>query len=226
MHSPTALPELQTVASTLGVALDESTPQVFIISSLGGGTGSGMFTDVAELVKRATQEEWGDRAISILYTPDVFRSLGLMGKLIPSNSFAAMNELLAGEGTGLSESTDLLYSKSGIPFREARRENTFGSRTNILVGSDSGEIYENFLDFGTRFAKAIARGEISQFILNLISIHNSQSKISSSDAELATGLLTYDDNTSQKSEEIFPLWSNPVLTYSILSEIEQTKLNA
>jgi hypothetical protein len=226
MLSPTAIPELQAVASTLGVALDESTPQVFIISSLGGGTGSGMFTDVAELVKRATQEEWGDRAISILYTPDVFRSLGSMGKAISSNSFAAMNELLAGEGTELSGSTDLLYIKSGIPFKQAQRENTFGSKTNILVGSDSGEIYENILDFGTRFAKAIAQGEISEFILNLISIHNSQSKISGSATGLATGLLTYDDNTLLKSEEIFPLWSNPVLTYSILSEVEQSKLNA
>ena len=226
MLSPTAFPELQAVASTLGVALDESTPQVFIISSLGGGTGSGMFTDVAELVKRATQEKWGDRAISILYTPDLFRSLGSMGKAISSNSFGAMNELLAGEVTGLSESTDLFYMKCGIPFRRAQSENTFGSRTNILVGSDSGEIDENILGFGKRFAGAIAHGEISKFLLNLISIHNSQSKINGNDAGLATGLLSYVDDSLPKPEEIYPLWSNPVLTYSILSEIEQSKLNA
>jgi hypothetical protein len=225
MLSPKAIPELQAVASTLGIAFEKSTPQVFIISSLGGGTGSGMFLDVAELVKRATQEEWGDQAIALHYTPEIFRSLGRMGKSIPMNSLGAMNELIASEGTGLSANTDLIYAKFGLPPNRDNGENTYGSRSNILVGPRSGEMNETILDFGTTFARAIAQGKVSEFLLNLISIHNSQSKIRSADAGLTTGVLSFDDASLPVPQEIMPLWSDVCLADSIIREAEQARLH-
>ena len=222
MLSPDAIPELDTVASTLGIQMEETTPQVFIISSLGGGSGSGMFTDVAELVKRATNDSWGSQAISLLYTPHVFR---VLEGAIPMNSLGAMNELIAGEGTGLSESTNLLYTKCGISLSRDDSETNFGSRSNILVGSGSGEMDGFIFNFGTIFAEAIAQGTTSQFLLNLISTHNAQSRISSDDAELATGLLSFDDNSLPAPEKLFPLWTNPFLTDSMRKQIEQSKLN-
>ncbi len=222
MLSPDAIPELDTVASTLGIQMEETTPQVFIISSLGGGSGSGMFTDVAELVKRATNDSWGSQAISLLYTPHVFR---VLEGAIPMNSLGAMNELIAGEGTGLSESTNLLYTKCGISLSRDDSKTNFGSRSNILVGSGSGEMDGFIFNFGTIFAEAIAQGTTSQFLLNLISTHNAQSRISSDDAELATGLLSFDDNSLPAPEKLFPLWTNPFLTDSMRKQIEQSKLN-
>ena len=219
MLSPVSFPELQGVRSALGIEIEETTPQVFIISSLGGGTGSGMFIDIAELVKRATQEYWGDEAISLLYTPEVFRSLGLMGKYIPMNSLGAMNELIAAEGTGLSGSTKILYTKCGISLSRhdsetnsrSRSSVNFGSVSNILVGSESGEMNEIIFDFGTTFAKAISQGEVSKFLFRVISTHNSQSRISSDEAGLATGWLSYADSSVSHWEKLLPLWSNHLL---------------
>ena len=181
-----------------------------------------MFTDVAELVKRATNDSWGSQAISLLYTPHVFR---VLEGAIPMNSLGAMNELIAGEGTGLSESTNLLYTKCGISLSRDDSETNFGSRSNILVGSGSGEMDGFIFNFGTIFAEAIAQGTTSQFLLNLISTHNAQSRISSDDAELATGLLSFDDNSLPAPEKLFPLWTNPFLTDSMRNQIEQSKLN-
>ena len=223
--SPVALPELQGLASTLGIQMEETTPQVFIISSLGGGSGSGMFSDIAELVKRATNDSWGSESIALLYAPDVFKVLGLMGKFIPMNSLGAMHELIAGEGTGLSWSTEPLYVKCGIPFRREENKTTYGSRSNILVGSDSGEIQDIIFNFGTTFAKAIVQGETSQFLLNAISAHNSQSKISSDDAGLATGVSSFNESSANGPQNLLPLWSIASLVNSIDYEIEVCKSN-
>ena len=233
MLSPVSIPELQGARSALGIEIEETTPQVFIISSLGGGTGSGMFIDIAELVKRATQEYWGDGAISLLYTPEVFRSLGWMSKYIPMNSLGAMNELIAAEGTRLSESTKLLYTKCGISLSRhdsetnfrSRSSVNFGSVSNILVGSESGEMNEIIFDFGTTFAKAIAQGEVSKFLFRVISTHNSQSRINSDEAGLATGWLGYADSSVSHWEKLLPLWSNQLLTDSIRNQMEQSKSN-
>ena len=225
MLSPHAIPELEAVASTLGIQMGETTPQVFIVSSLGGGSGSGMFADIAELVKRATQEEWGEQIIALHYTPEIFRSLGQMSNLIPMNALGAMNELIASEGTGLSASTSLLYSKCGISLRREDSEITYGSRSNILVGFESGEIQDIIFNFGTTFAKAIVQGATSQFLLNLISTHNAQSRISGDDAELATGVSSFDDKSVSGPQNHMPLWSNPFLTDSIRNRMEQSKSN-
>ena len=223
MLSPDAFSELQAVSSTLGFKLEESTPQVFIVTSLGGGSGSGMFLDVAELVKRATPAEWGSQTISLLYSSEIFRSLMRMGKSIPMNSLGAMNELIASEGTGLSASTNLLYSKFGISPSRDDRENTYGGRSNILVGPRSGEMDEIIFDFGTTFAKAIAQGKVSEFLVNLISLHNSQSVISSDDAGLATGVLSFDGASLPGPQTIMPLWSDVLFADSILREAAEAR---
>jgi hypothetical protein len=225
MLSPVAFQELQAVASAFGVEFEETTPQVFIISSLGGGSGSGMFTDVAELVKRAANDSWGSQTISLLYAPNVFSALGNMGRAIPVNSLGAMNELIAGEGTGISLSTEILYNRCGIPLSRVDGETTFGSKSNILVGSGSGEMHDIIFDFGTRFAEAIVKGETSTFLLKEISTHNSQSRISSDDARLATRVSSFDDKSANGPQDLLPLWSNPSLVNSIAYEIEVQKLN-
>jgi hypothetical protein len=225
MLSPGATTELQSAASVLGIGIQETTPQVFIISSLGGGSGSGMFTDIAELVKRATNESWGSQTVSLLYTPHVFRDLARMGGAIPMNSLGAMNELIAGEGTGISLSTDRLYEKCGIPLSRDDNATTLGSRSNVLVGSESGEMEDIIFDFGITFAQAIAQGQISTFLQNIISIHNSQSRISSADAGLATGLSSFDDKSANGPQNLLPLWSNKLLTHSVAFKIAERKLN-
>jgi hypothetical protein len=148
-----------------------------------------------------------------------------MGRAIPMNSLGAMNELIAGEGTGISLSTEILYNKCGIPFGREDTETTFGSKSNILVGSGSGEMHDIIFDFGITFAQAIVQGATSQFLLNVISTHNAQSRISSDDAELATGVSSFDDKSMSGPQKLFPLWTNPFLTDSMRNQIEQSKLD-
>ena len=128
MSAPTALSELASVANCMGSRNPVNNPQAFIISSLGGGSGSGMFMDVAEILKRATPQNWAQQSISFLYTPDVFRSTGRN-----LTDIVSKNELLASQWVGISEGSELLYSKMGLVGDTSSGKQSFGCKTNILI---------------------------------------------------------------------------------------------
>jgi hypothetical protein len=75
-----------------GQSLD---PLVIVVSSLAGGTGAGLLMDVFDVIRSLVP--WGDNSFGILYTPDVFASIGggLMNGVQP-NSLAAISEILNG----------------------------------------------------------------------------------------------------------------------------------
>jgi len=75
---------------------DKSNVQVVVVSSLAGGTGAGLLQTVCDIV-RALDESLGERIFGVLYTPEVFHSLGgaSTGGVQP-NSLAAICELLNG----------------------------------------------------------------------------------------------------------------------------------
>lgn len=70
-------------------------PLVIVVSSLAGGTGAGLLMDVFDVLRSLVP--WGDNSFGILYTPDVFASIGggLMNGVQP-NSLAAISEVLNG----------------------------------------------------------------------------------------------------------------------------------
>jgi hypothetical protein len=177
MQAPTAIAELRSVAQALGVEVPKNdTPQAFIISSLGGGSGSGMFMDVAELLKRATAQNWAQEAIAFLYTPDVFTSLGQAGQAISRNTLGAMNELIASKWIGLSERSELIYQKMGIAAGNNSGKQGFGSKTNILIGSrnmagvdlsvgaNEQGMDQVFLNIGKSLATVFSNDDISEFL--------------------------------------------------------------
>jgi len=71
-------------------------PLVVVVSSLAGGTGAGLFMDVCDLL-REMAPPWGGNSFALLYTPEVFESLGggATGGVQP-NSLAAISELMNG----------------------------------------------------------------------------------------------------------------------------------
>jgi hypothetical protein len=73
-----------------------ASPVVVVISSLAGGTGAGLLLDTFDLL-RSAEPTWGGDSFGILYTPEVFRSIGggLMAGIQP-NSLAAISEILNG----------------------------------------------------------------------------------------------------------------------------------
>jgi Tubulin like len=75
-------------------------PMVIVVSSLGGGAGSGIFLDVCEIVRVKSQGALAglqQNLVSVLYDPSVFERNGisLQDGGIPGNSYAAVMELVA-----------------------------------------------------------------------------------------------------------------------------------
>ncbi len=93
--------QLRDISGLLNVKIDEkagSRPAVILISSVAGGSGAGMFIDVAEAAKAAMgNAPWKDEIFSLLYAPDVFEELGAtrMATMVP-NALGAITELSSG----------------------------------------------------------------------------------------------------------------------------------
>jgi len=183
--------ELQIVANALGTEKPlVSVPQVFIISSLGGGSGSGMFIDVAELVKRATSEKWAHSSISFLYTAEVFNSLGNGGANIAKNSLGAMNEIMAAKWVGLSKQTTELYDKLGLAQPAHQADLGFGSKgtfligatnkgdVNLTVGSDGFGMDEVFLTVGEAMATALTTESIAEWLYQIAFVNVTETEAS------------------------------------------------
>ena len=188
MKAPTAMAELANVSKALGASAPSNLPQAFIISSLAGGSGAGMFMDVAELLKRATSENWAQEAISFLYTAEVFNSLGAAGANVSKNSLGAMNELIASKWVGISERSDLLYSKLGLVASNVSGKSEYGCKGNILVGArnksgtdiskgaDGAGMDEVFLTIGEALAGALTNDAISEFLYQQAFVNITQMK--------------------------------------------------
>ena len=113
-------------------------PIVVVVSSLAGGTGAGLVVDVCDTL-RALDPVWGGNSIALLYTPEVFLSLGdaEIGGVQP-NSLAAISEVLNGywwhggaENTQVPKKSLAALKSAGIA-REIERSGPFSP---YLVGS-------------------------------------------------------------------------------------------
>ncbi len=90
-NSQSSRPELESLGECLDVENVSSDPFVFVVSSLAGGTGAGIFLDVCDLI-RSYDPNLSQRIIAILLTAEIFP--GVAGVGIPPNSLAASSELM------------------------------------------------------------------------------------------------------------------------------------
>jgi hypothetical protein len=136
-----AAAESRELVEKLGGSLAaEFRPNILVISSLSGGSGSGQFMDVCEAIKAAEPAAaWVNSQTAILYAPDVFDDPKITQKGgISPNSLAAASELVNGKWRAKrTETTEELYKKFG--FAEATG-NTYsvGPRTVYLLGKSNG----------------------------------------------------------------------------------------
>jgi len=116
-----------------------TTPIAIVISSVAGGSGSGMFMDVVETLKTVNSEFASpDGIITILYTPDVFASIEGAGGQIPPNTLAAAMEVTSGVlSQGLTSSSVSMLRSRGLVNRS---RHGFGAKCNFLVGSSNKNI--------------------------------------------------------------------------------------
>ena len=140
-RTPAALAELVQIQSRLGA--DEGQNDVvlpIVITSLAGGTGSGMFLDVIEALA-AVEPRLGVDAQVILFGPDVFGPIlnKDAGAGIAANTLAAVGSITAGVwGTEPSMGTRALYASHGL---DGAKEGDgllvvgTGTRCNFVIGA-------------------------------------------------------------------------------------------
>lgn len=139
-RDPKSMEALREAANILGADGVSSSTMAVVISSIAGGTGSGMFLDVIEGLK-AVDTNLGARAQVVLFGPDVFGPVIRDGKgdNIPANTLAALSSISAGAwGGNVSLGTKALYGMSGMGGVVARTDSTdpmLGSRYNYIIGA-------------------------------------------------------------------------------------------
>lgn len=149
MQVQTATSEMRELTQMLGGKVGKvGAPTVVLISSVAGGSGAGMFLDVAEAVKSAVgPKPEAHLLFSLLYAPDVFEQLGpaSMAAMVP-NSMATMVELVSGFWNQVPTSaTAQLYSGKGLVIPQDAALSTIGPAFNYIIGRKNGTI-----DFGSQ----------------------------------------------------------------------------
>lgn len=137
IQSASAIAELSQITQLFGAQVaNPSDPTVIIISSVAGGSGAGMFIDVAEAVKAAIgNAPWAFEIFSLLFTPDVFQELGddLVSTMVP-NTMTAVSELLSGYWrNNPTQGTLATYKKNGLNVPQDVKS-TIGPAYNYIIG--------------------------------------------------------------------------------------------
>ncbi|HAE74448.1 MAG TPA: hypothetical protein DCG44_04515, partial [Candidatus Aquiluna sp.] len=137
IQSASAMAELSQITQLFGAPVSNpSDPTVIIISSVAGGSGAGMFIDVAEAVKAAIgNAPWAFEIFSLLFTPDVFEELGdeLVSTMVP-NTMTAVSELLSGYWrNNPTQGTLATYKKNGLNVPQDFKS-TIGPAYNYIIG--------------------------------------------------------------------------------------------
>lgn len=134
--------DLQVVSRALGntsPTLRNPAPRVVVVSSLSGGSGSGTFLDIAEVLRTSAVDglQWLRNSIGIFLAPNVFRFSGQKAGLEP-NALAAISELISAyvdEGEYDGDDATLLQRGSGAAPLTGRR----APEWNFLVGRSNGD---------------------------------------------------------------------------------------
>jgi hypothetical protein len=136
MNSTKASSDLSAIGQLLGMPVSGASakPTAFIISSMAGGSGSGLFQDVAHMIK-LLDSAYDDYTHVMLYGADVFElSISKdMLKSTPGNTLAALAESISGVWSSeLSEASQDLFTKAGFNQTSLKR---FGGKHHWLIGA-------------------------------------------------------------------------------------------
>jgi hypothetical protein len=111
-----------------------------VVSSLGGGTGSGTFLDVVEILLSHAPDDnhWLRNPMTVLFAPDVFDNTPGTAE-VSANTLGALSELLAAfehEGPPPVAEANLLRSQGlGLPPSDRRT-----AKHNFLIGRESAKV--------------------------------------------------------------------------------------
>ncbi|MCX6453281.1 MAG: hypothetical protein NT174_09505 [Actinobacteria bacterium] len=141
--------ELAQVAQLFGQNVGSSDgPIGIVISSIAGGSGSGMYMDVLEAMKSVdTAYSGATGRLAVLFGPDVFNNLGGMAAQVSPNALAATGEAVSGVwSNSISAKSKALYAKSNFvmgeqaDFGHSVASKGFGARCSFLVGAGNDSV--------------------------------------------------------------------------------------
>lgn len=115
-------------------------PLVMVVGSIAGGSGSGLFLDVCDILRLALRSETKSKIFGVLFAPDTFTELE--GKMtgVHGNALSAMAELLAGSiNTGVATKDEVsLLMRGGLS--DADRLIRRGPDVPFLVGRANAHV--------------------------------------------------------------------------------------
>ena len=136
LNSTKASSDLSAISQLLGMPVSGASakPTAFVISSMAGGSGSGLYQDVAHMIK-LLDAAYDDYTHVMLYGADVFElSISKnMLKSTPGNTLAALAESISGVWSSeLSEASQDLFTKAGFNQTNLKR---YGGKHHWLIGA-------------------------------------------------------------------------------------------
>lgn len=189
MSSTDAEAQLRRLSSTLSQGAPETRPPMaVVISSLAGGSGSGAFLDIVELLiaRSGTQEaQWlRNNLVTVLYAADVFSELNpRMRSGTEPNSLAALSEMLnAYEHEGPVQLPEVKLLAAG----GATGEMT-GSRigsTNFIIGSRNRHVtfpnsFDVFRSVGKAFTAVMTDEDVQELFISYVNTNIAADKVNS-----------------------------------------------
>lgn len=145
LESPQALQDAHAICEAvpgLGKPPVSSSPLVFVVSSMAGGTGASMTLDVARILSNIPGIK-SEKTSLVLYTADVFKKIKAHTSGLPGNTLAFFGEAMAAQLQGPNQNSTKrdgaavrvdseLYRIMGLPIQKQR---TF--KTILPIGSKS-----------------------------------------------------------------------------------------
>lgn len=182
MSSAQALSQLAELSKVMNLGIPNSTPKAFIFTSLTGGLGSGIYSDVKEILSSTSNSPWVSNPTSFLYTAEVFESIGPYHSHIASNVLGAVNEVVSDKFNSKSQASEVLYNKLGLPssnrssHRGPRRGTEFliGSRNksgqDISLGPANSGMDQAFKVVGESIASLLTKDELAVWLERILHV--------------------------------------------------------
>jgi hypothetical protein len=161
-----------TLLKQLGVSQLED-PLVFVISSVCGGTGAGMFLDTGYLLTNLLKRRWSrfnSKVCALLALPSVFAEVSQGSERIRSNAYASVKELDHYMNKDVYSDPELAF-RTDYPFVEQVETHAFAPFDRVFlfdngngrVSVSASQVYEMM----ARYVYLMACGELTQEYLSV-----------------------------------------------------------
>jgi hypothetical protein len=173
LHGTSVSADLSRVSRAFNVPVSSvPQPEAVVISSLAGGSGSGAFLDICDMLRAVGGPGYADDAYGVLYAPDVFDHLPPDSRRgVYANALGALSELMAAFWDMEPRDEDYaLFQKKGK--RNVGAPGRRGPRFPFIVGIRNDQVgFPSQNDVYWAMGKALAAWTVSEHLQNAIAAY-------------------------------------------------------